>query len=243
MKKIAILLMVALFSVIAAFAETEAYEPVLLEGVVTGITEEGYLVYEETVGEVMVLVNEETVIEATADISCGDYVYVDYDGQMTRSIPAQITADVLRMYRLEGDIVEHMPEDNSVLLNSVEYGDIIVHLPEDWAGQEITDTHLTVYFNGAMTMSLPAQIGAGMVIPGYCVSGIITEIAEDYIVIGEEMSAIQVNVTPEMLTEAIVEGAAVRVIYNGQMTRSIPAQVSAISVDTIIPAADEMEAQ
>ena len=92
-------------------------------------------------------------------------------------------------------------------------------------------------------MSLPAQIGAGMVLLGYSVSGIITEIADDHIVIGEEMSAIQVNVTPEMLTEAIVEGAAVRVIYNGQMTRSIPAQVSAISVDTIIPAADEMDAQ
>lgn len=243
MKKIAILLIVALFSAIAAFAETEAYEPVLLEGVVTGITEEGYHVYEETIGEVMVLVNEETVIEATADISCGDYIYVDYNGQMTRSIPAQITATVLRMYKVEGDIIEHMPDDNSVMLNSAEYGEIIVRLPEDWADKEITDTHLTVYFNGAMTMSLPAQIGAGLVIPGYSVSGVITEIAEDYIVIGEEMSAIQANITAEMLTEDIVEGTAVRVIYNGQMTRSIPAQVNAISVETIVPAAEETDAQ
>ena len=243
MKKIAILLVIALFSTFAAFAETDAYEPALLEGVVTGITEEGYLVYEDSLGEVMVLVNEDTAIEAASDIVCGDYVYVDYDGQMTRSIPAQITATVLRMYKLEGEIVEHMPEDNSVMLNTAEHGDIIVRLPDDWADREITDTHLTVYFNGAMTMSLPAQIGAGLVIPGYSVSGIITEIADDYIVIGEEMSAIQVNITSEMLTEAIVEGAVVRVIYNGQMTRSVPAQINAISIDTIIPAAEEMDAQ
>ena len=38
--------------------------------------------------------------------SAGDYLFINYDGMMTRSIPAQITADLIRMYTLEGDIVE-----------------------------------------------------------------------------------------------------------------------------------------
>ncbi|MBQ4090518.1 MAG: hypothetical protein IJC56_11685 [Clostridia bacterium] len=241
MKKIAIILIVALLTAFTAFAEAPETEPVLLEGVVTSITEEGYMVYESTLGEVMVFVNEETIVEATSDITVGDYIYADYSGQMTFSIPPQITATVLRMYKLEGDIVEIMAEDNSVMLNTMDYGDVIVHLPEEWAGQEITETHMTAYYNGMIMTSLPGQISAGLVIPGYSVSGIITEIAEDHIIIGEELSSYHINITPEQLTEEIAEGAAVRVFFDGMMTRSLPPQVTALTISPIVTITETAE--
>lgn len=242
MKKIAMLLVLILtFSLFTVHAETPSEEPVLLEGIVTGILEDGYMVYEENLGEVHVLVNEDTYIETVTDIAVGDYIYADYNGQMTRSIPAQITANVLRMYKLEGDIVELMPEDNGVLLDTADYGNVIVLLPEEWAGVEITDTHMTVYFNGAMTMSLPARIGAGYVIPGFSVSGTVTDIADDHIIIGEEMTAIHVNLTDAQLAENLEAGDAVRVMFDGIMTRSIPAQITAISISPIIPEVAQAE--
>jgi len=89
---------------------------------------------------------------------------------------------------------------------------------------------MTVYFDGVMTMSLPGQINAGLVIPGYSVQGAISEIGEGYIVIGEGMEAIQIAHGEGMLPETAAVGAVVRAIYDGQMTRSIPAQITASEI-------------
>ena len=229
MKKIAVILAFALamVAVLGAFAETPAAEPVLMEGYVVEITEEGYLIEVDELGEVMVLVGDETVVETTHKISYGDYLYIDYSGMMTRSIPPQITADVLRMYRLDGEVFEANAEENTLLVHSAYLGDVIVNMPEVWAGQEFTEQYVTVYYNGVMTMSIPAQIGAGLVVPGYAVEGEVTEIAEEYIMIGEGASAIQVNLNGAVLPEELAVGDVVCVRYNGMMTRSIPAQINA----------------
>jgi len=233
MKKIALILVFALMTVFAAAVAEEApvEEMTLLEGVVLEVREDGYLVSEALIGQVLVLVNEDTVVETTADILPGDYIYVDYNGMMTRSIPAQITASVVRMYKTEGDVIEFLAEDNAVRLESVDFGEIIVNLPESYAGQTIDATHMTVYFNGAMTMSLPAQIGAGMIVPGYTVQGVVTEITDEYVLIGEGMSAVQVNFAE--LPEEIKAGDAVRVTFDGMMSYSIPAQITAESFEII----------
>ncbi len=244
MKKIAMIIVFALIAAFGAAAESTYVEPVLLEGIVTGITEEGYIVDNAELGEVMVLVNEETYIEATGDIACGDYVFVDYNGMMTRSLPPQINAMVIRMYKLEGDVIEADTEANTLLVSSPDFGDVIVNLPESYAGQEFTETHVTVYFSGAMTMSLPPQIGAAVVIPGYSMQGTVTEITDEYIVLGEGMESVQVNLTEGVLPEGLEIGNSVTVIYDGQMTRSIPAMVTADSISVIgaaVPAAEEIQ--
>ncbi|MBQ4085272.1 MAG: hypothetical protein IJC54_01710, partial [Clostridia bacterium] len=57
-----------------------------------------------------------------------------------------------------------------------------------------------------------------------------TEIAEGDILIGEGMEAVQVNFAAGQLPETAAVGAVVRVIYDGQMTRSIPAQITATEI-------------
>ena len=237
MKETALILVLAILTAFSAFAEVPATETQLLEGIVLEMTEEGYLIHNTELGEVMVLVNEETYIEATGDIAAGDLIYVDYNGMMTRSLPPQINAAVIRMFRLEGDVISADAEANTILVMSTDFGEVLVNLPEEYAGSEFTETHVTVYFNGAMTMSLPAQVGAGLVIPGYSLQGVVTEITDEYILLGEGMEAIQVNLTESVLPEGLAVGDAVCVIYDGQMTRSIPAQISAQQI-TLIGAAE-----
>lgn len=230
MKKIFAILLAALLVCISAFAEPIAEEMISIEGFVVEITEEGYLIETSDLGEVMVLTHEETYTETVRDILPGDYLYIDYNGMMTRSLPPQINASVIRMHVLSGSIVESNAEENSVLLNTDTHGEVIVFLPEVWAGQALDCENLTVYFNGAMTMSLPAQIGAGFVIPGYSLQGAVTEIGDGWMMIGEGMEAIQVNFDAQMLPENVNVGDVIRIIHDGQMTRSIPAQVTASEI-------------
>ncbi|MBQ3222122.1 MAG: hypothetical protein IJB41_00770 [Clostridia bacterium] len=214
-------------------AQTTADEPIesaMISGVIVELTEEGLLIENAENGQILVITGEETVFETTGDIQPGDYIYVDYNGQMTFSLPAQIGATVVRMHKLEGEITEIYAEENAVLLNNAEMGDVYVYLPEEYKNAAIDFAHMTVYFDGAMTMSLPGKISAGLVIPGYSVQGAITEIAEGYILIGEGMEAVQVNFAAGQLPETAAVGAVVRVIYDGQMTRSIPAQITATEI-------------
>ena len=227
MKKIIAILIAALLVCFAAAAEPVSEELVSMEGMVIEITDEGWLIESAELGEVIVLASDETYIETSRDILPGDYLYIDYNGMMTRSIPPQVSASVARMHVLSGSVAESNPEENTVLLNAESHGEVIVHLPEDWAGKEIDVESLTVYFNGAMTMSLPAQIGAGYVVPGYSLQGVVTEIGEGWLMLGEGMEAVQVNVESQLLPEDMAAGDVIRVLYNGQMTRSIPPQVSA----------------
>ena len=205
----------------------EAASVQLITGTVIAVTDEGVLIETEANGEVLVLTHEATVWETTGDIAAGDYIYVDYDGQMTFSLPAQISADVVRMHRLEGDIKEIYAEENAVLLSTEQSGEVYVRMPESWAQTEIDFSHMTVYFDGVMTMSLPGQINAGLVAPGYSLQGAISEIAEGYILIGEGAESVQVHIAEGQLPETAEVGTVVRVMYDGQMSRSIPAQITA----------------
>ena len=231
MKKLLSILLAIIALCIAAFAEPAATELVPIEGLVLEISEDGgYLINTETHGEVMALMNEETFVESDGEISVGDYLYIDYDGQMTRSLPPQITASVIRMYRIEGAIVEHFAEENAVMLSTETHGEVYATLPEEWSGQEIDAESLTIYFNGAMTMSLPPQINAGFVAPLYSLQGSVTEIADTHLVLGEGMEAVQVNFEEGSLPQNLQVGDVIRVLYNGQMTRSLPPQVFASQI-------------
>lgn len=227
MKKMLSILLAALLVCFCAFAEPVSEELVSMEGLVIEIAEDGFLIESAEQGEVMVLTSNETYVETSRDVLPGDYLYIDYNGQMTRSLPPQITASVVRMHALSGSVIESNPEENTVLLNTDTHGEVMVHLPEDWADSQVDVESMTVYFNGAMSMSLPPQIGAGYAVPGYPLQGIVTEISDGWLMIGEGMEAIQVNFEAQLLPEDLKVGDVVRILYNGQMTRSIPAQVSA----------------
>lgn len=231
MKRIFVFVIAAVLICFAAFAESDDMTYYSLEGIVTEISGDGgYVINSAEHGDVQVMVGSGTIVEAAREIAVGDYIFVDFDGKMTRSIPAQISAQAVRMHVVEGDIVEKYAEENAVLLSTGTHGEVYVTLTGEWDGAEMDFEHMTVYFNGAMTMSLPAQINAGMVVPGYSLQGVVSEIADGHMIIGEGMEAVQVNAGEGVLPEDMRKGDIVRVIYDGQMTRSLPAQINAISV-------------
>ena len=173
MTKIFALILSALIAIVPVMGETAveetAAEVYMIEGVVVQNDENGILVNTADLGDVLVLTVDETVWDGTDTLEAGDYVYVDYSGMMTRSLPPQITAMVIRSYRMDGVVTEVIAEENLVIINNELQGNVIVHLPEVAEGEEApalpqaNDT-VTVYFNGAMAMSLPPQIGAGLVV-------------------------------------------------------------------------------
>ena len=127
-----------------------------MAGIVTEIGE-GFIMIESADGQ-MVQVNtfEETLFEGK-EIEAGDFIHVTYNGQMTFSIPAQIAAQKIGCYAHTG-VVGEITEGQFTLETEME--PIIVSVLEGQLEGIETGMTVTVYSNGAMTMSLPAQIGA-----------------------------------------------------------------------------------
>lgn len=113
-------------------------------------------------GLVEVHFTEDTLLEGAVDFAVGDYIFVTYNGMMTRSIPPQVTAEKVTAYRFTGT-VSQLTEDG-FLLTTEEAGDVQVNaLAEQLEGVE-ENAEVTVYFNGVMTMSLPGQISAAWIV-------------------------------------------------------------------------------
>lgn len=146
-------------------SEAEAVQEVYpVSGEITEISEEYLLIRTDEGGMIQANINEETVMEMEGEPAVGDYVHVDYDGKMTRSIPAQISAQVIRRHILEGEIVETLPDENAFLLETETHNQVMVRFPENYEGKINTGDTVKVYYNGVMTMSLPGQINADKII-------------------------------------------------------------------------------
>ena len=130
-----------------------------LAGTVTEIGE-GFIMIQGADGqEVQVNTFEETVFEGK-EVAVGDYIHVTYNGMMTFSIPAQIAAQKIGCYAHTG-VVGEITEGQFTLITDTEV--LMVNAPTDMLADIATDMTVTVYSNGAMTMSLPAQIGAELI--------------------------------------------------------------------------------
>lgn len=240
MKKIFALIL-AFALMIPAFAETATpatpteaeIEYFTLEGIVTEITEEYFLLDNIDLGAVQVNYDEETYFTNEIPFACGQYAIVTYNGQMTRSLPAQVYAIAVNVSRMIGDVITTDAENNAVTILTELYGEVIVHLPEtDSAENYIEGDKIMVYHSGAMMMSLPPQIGAALVMKVYTVNGEITELGEEYVLVSEGEMLYQVNFSEDTLITApsveMAVGQSVTVLFNGMTTRSIPAQITAI---------------
>lgn len=233
---LSLILSMGAFAVTPASSDvTTATEPepaVVLEtisGVVSEYVEGDHMMLDtETLGSVRVNLNDETPLETDRAIQAGDYVYVTFDGTVMSSLPPQIGAKNVVMHALTGEIVNVDADSNSVLIRTEQGQEVLVRLPESWKGATIDFPSLTAYFNGAMTMSLPGQISAGMIVPGYFVNGVVEEIGENFILIDADGQKLQVNT--DAIPENLKTEDVIRVRYNGAMTRSIPAQISALEI-------------
>lgn len=225
--------MLTLFLCVGAFASSPADEAAaaaeLISGTVSEYVEGEYLMLEtETLGSVQVNLSLETPMEIDRAIQLGDYVYVAFDGVVTASLPPQLGAQTVILHALTGDVVSVDADSNDVLIRTADGQEVLVHLPDAWKDAQLDCPSLTAYYNGAMTMSLPGQISAGMIVPNYFVNGTVEEIGEDFILIDADGQKLQVNT--DSIPENLKAEDVIRVRYNGQMTRSIPAQISALEI-------------
>ena len=130
-----------------------------MAGIITEIGE-GFIMIENADGQlVQINLSEETLFEGK-DVAVGDYIHVTYNGMMTFSIPAQISAQKIGCYAHTG-VVGEITEGQFVLETELE--PILVNAAAEQLEGIQTGMNVTVYSNGAMTMSLPAQIGAEMI--------------------------------------------------------------------------------
>lgn len=225
--------MLTLFVCMGAFASSPSDEAAaateLISGTVSEYVEGEYLMLEtETLGSVQVNLSLETPMEIDRAIQAGDYVYVAFDGVVTASLPPHLGAQTVILHALTGDVVSVDTDNNDVLIRTADGQEVLVHMPDAWKDAQLDCPSLTAYFNGAMTMSLPGQISAGMIVPNYFVNGVVEEIGENFILIDADGQKLQVNT--DSIPENLKADDVIRIRYNGQMTRSIPAQISALEI-------------
>ena len=71
----------------------EAPKTFQLQGIILEVAEEGdYLIDDDPMGEVLIKVQEDTLFEGQMNLEVGQYIFVTYNGMMTRSRPPQVSA-------------------------------------------------------------------------------------------------------------------------------------------------------
>ncbi len=228
MKKfVSILLLACIFLLpLAAIAEDFVVEPV--SGVILDIGEDAILLENESLGYVIVNLTETTVITGVEELEEGMFVYVNYNGMMTRSFPGQINADEILVHRLSGNVLS--VEENSFMINDELFGEVIVHW-ENAAQSVAVGSPATVYYDGVMALSLPGQVNAQKV-DTFTLTGIVYDMADGGFLLQDADNVLYLVKVSEELQAAveIVRSAKVTVLFDGIMTRSIPAQVSALAI-------------
>ena len=236
MKKMLAILMALLMAalLLPAYAEEgDVAEIAEIAGTVLEIGEESILL-ETPEGQLIEAILTADTIREGKEIAVGDFIHVMYNGQMTRSYPAQVTAQHIGSYVLTGTVSDITDEGFTLTTDETTY---IVHATAEQLEQITDGAEINVYFSGVIATSLPGQISAEQ----------ITAVEEEAVLTGTVVEAyitmetadgqqIQVNLTSlTQLPDGIPDlGETVRVTYNGQMTRSIPAQVTADTVDIAV---------
>ena len=163
-KRIAALLL----ALTAAFCLTGAAAdetPVVRDGTITEVLEDGFVMQEADGREILFNVDEQTALdgfETLEDLDVGMYVIVESDGRLTKSIPPQAHADRVTCYWLAGQVESVDGEENTFLMQT-ELGEVIVH-KGDLTTPVYAGMTVTVYFDGVMALSLPGQIAARKIV-------------------------------------------------------------------------------
>ena len=188
MKKIlSVLMTIAMLAALpfAAMAE-ETEMDTLLEGLVTELVDGGFVMQDVQQGEVMLNTSENTVWDgmlAETELAVGHYVFVEYDGRMTFSLPPQAHADRVASHTLSGSVTEVL-EDGSILIDDSTFGETIVH-PGEGMNHVYAGMPILVYYDGVMTLSLPGEAVASRIeVPA--LSGVVSEKTEEGFLLTDE---------------------------------------------------------
>ena len=176
----------------------------------------------------------DVVANAPLTQAVGQYVLVTYNGQMTRSLPPQVTALTVSCFTATG-IVSELTEE-SLMLTDEKLGDLLVmlndELPQVWEGGQIT-----VYFDGVMTASLPAQIGARRIEVPSIIGEMSDQTEESFLLTDDSGEIWEVLLTEETsVSGTLADGDRVRVVFGGETSEpsdDVPAQLTAYAVQSI----------
>lgn len=139
-------------------AEEESFDIAELYGTVIEVTDAYVLLESAEFGKVQANLTDDTTLEGVEKVEIGQVVKVLYDGKMTRSIPAQVTAMLVGVYAVEGEVTE--AADGRITVKRADTGEeVIISLPEGAQEIAVGDV-VTAYTNGISTMSLPPQMNA-----------------------------------------------------------------------------------
>ena len=140
--------------------EDEMPEIFMLGGEVTQVGEGYFVMTDAELGEVQVNLGDDSAFDGVEmdELAVGQYVYVIYDGKMTRSLPPQVFALRVSMYATTGEITE-LSEGKMTLVRDEIGDEVIISLPQDAPALAVGD-HVTAYTTGIMTLSIPAQMNA-----------------------------------------------------------------------------------
>lgn len=145
-----------------AAPEEAVSEPELVDtaGVVLEITEDSLVIDTAIHGQVLVHLTDETIWEGETPV-VGAYVHVLNNGAMTMSIPPQITALRVGCYAFSGTVAEIADEYFTLTAEGTVYQ---VNAEADKLASLTVGQAVTVYSNGMMTMSIPAQIYGELIV-------------------------------------------------------------------------------
>ena len=140
--------------------EDEMPEVFMLGGEITEVGEGYFVMTDAELGEVQVNLGDDSAFDGVEvdELTVGQYVYVIYDGKMTRSLPPQVFALRVSMYATTGEITE-LSEGKMTLVRDEIGDEVIISLPQDAPELAVGD-HVTAYTTGIMTLSIPAQMNA-----------------------------------------------------------------------------------
>ncbi len=138
-------------------SEEEAIEIVEISGVITEITDEYVMIDAGEMGMIQANTSMDTLIEGVEELAVGQTAVILYDGKMTRSLPAQITALRIGVYEVKGTVTAI--EEGRATIDQGENGEVVLTLPESMPEIAVGDA-ITAYTTGLSTMSLPPQMNA-----------------------------------------------------------------------------------
>ncbi len=233
MKKVLSLIMALVLSVgIASAAQAVGRSVSRVEGMITEVKEDGsFLMDSISQGPVLVHVDAETVLDRRAIPAVGQYVIVEFSGEMAKSLPPQLTAQRVGCYVIDGAVQSVDETAGTALVDSRDFGLVLVHLPAMEAALKAGD-FVAVYFSGVMALSYPGQAGGLKVDIYEKVEGTVTEASKGYLLLEGNAGAIRVNPgKAARMPEELKAGDEVTVYYLGGMTDSLPPQVLGDIID------------
>ena len=246
MKKILVWMLTLCMTVVPALslAEEEAAMDTQLEGFVTEILDEGFVLEDAEMGEVMLNTSENTVFDGILmeqELSVGQYVFVDYDGRMTFSLPPQAHADRVGCYMLEGVVME-MTEDGQILLDDLTFGEVFVQM-EGGFEHVYAGMPVTIYYDGVMSLSLPALANARHIIVPELI-GTVSDLTEEGFLLTDEAGqpwqihfseeTILSELLPEAEEEIVLEDEAELVTEDEETSEAVEELTEEIIMDQAV---------